>query len=102
MSGSDETIRVLRASPDNVSLRLHLADTILTYGRPEEAEQEYREVIARARQNQPAQTDHHFCRGWGNGETQRGNPAENYSPLHPPGNLQSLRQNHWRWDFGSS
>jgi Tfp pilus assembly protein PilF len=52
MSGGDETIRVLpealRASPDNVSLHLHLADTFLNYGRPEEAEQEYREYGSRS------------------------------------------------------
>jgi len=32
----------LRLSPDNIPLRLHLADTLLGSGRPEEAEKEYR------------------------------------------------------------
>ena len=32
----------LRLSPDNVPLRVHLADTLVGFGRPEEAEKEYR------------------------------------------------------------
>jgi len=35
----------LRLSPDNVPLRLHLGDTLLACGRPEEAEHEYRYAL---------------------------------------------------------
>lgn len=46
MSNSDEALAALREalqlSPDNVPLRLHLAETLLGFGRPEEAEKEYR------------------------------------------------------------
>ena len=41
-----ETLRAaLEASPDNVPLREHLADTLLRYGYAEEAETEYREAL---------------------------------------------------------
>ncbi len=59
MTSSDETLRALREalrlSPENVPLRQHLADTLLSYGRFEEAEQEYRAALARAPQNQALQ-----------------------------------------------
>ncbi|MGB4258975.1 MAG: AAA family ATPase [Phycisphaerae bacterium] len=49
MSSSDETIQALREalrlSPENIPLRQHLAATLLSHGRPAEAEQEYREAI---------------------------------------------------------
>src|ERR1051325_10153678 len=38
----------LRAAPNNVPLRLHLADTLLGHGRLEEAEKEYRDGLALA------------------------------------------------------
>ena len=37
----------LAVSPDNVPLREHLASTLLTAGRAEEAEAEFREALAR-------------------------------------------------------
>lgn len=50
--GADDIIRSLREavrfSPDNVPLRQHLAETLLTYGRLDEAERELREAIAGA------------------------------------------------------
>jgi AAA+ superfamily predicted ATPase len=56
---SNDAIRALRdalhISPDNIPLRQHLADTLLSYGRLDEAEQEYRAGLARAPQNQPLQ-----------------------------------------------
>lgn len=49
MPTGDETIlalrEALRLSPDNIPLRQHLAATLLSLGRPAEAEQEYREAI---------------------------------------------------------
>lgn len=38
----------VRQSPENVPLRLHLADTLLGLGRPDEAEREYRQALALA------------------------------------------------------
>lgn len=50
MTTSHDTVRALRSalkfSPDNVPLRQHLADTLLSLGQPEEAEQEYRQALA--------------------------------------------------------
>jgi SpoVK/Ycf46/Vps4 family AAA+-type ATPase len=42
----------LRVSPDNLSLRQHLADTLLGLARHAEAEQEYRLALAKAPDNQ--------------------------------------------------
>ncbi len=54
MSG-DDSVRALRDalahSPDNVPLRKHLAETLLGLGRAEEAEEEFRHVLARDRNN---------------------------------------------------
>lgn len=51
MSGAEETIQALREalrfSPDNLPLRKHFAETLLKADRFEEAEREYREVLAR-------------------------------------------------------
>ena len=59
MTAGDEIIRSLRealsVSPDNVPLRQHLADTLLSYGRAVEAEEEYRGALALAPQNQKLQ-----------------------------------------------
>ncbi len=44
-----ETLReALRFSPENIPLRRHLAETLLSHGRPEEAEVEFREALAMA------------------------------------------------------
>lgn len=55
MSSGDETIRALRdaiqVSPNNLPLRQHLADTLLSLGRPEEAEPEYREALSHSPDN---------------------------------------------------
>ena len=52
MPHGDEAIQPLReavnVSPDNMPLRLHLAKTLLSFGRFEEAELEYREALRRA------------------------------------------------------
>ncbi len=52
MSSPDETINSLRDalqhSPENVPLRQHLADTLLSLGRGQEAEKEYRLALARS------------------------------------------------------
>ena len=52
MSGND-SVRALRDalahSPDNVPLRKHLAETLLGLGRAEEAEEEFRQVLAQDR-----------------------------------------------------
>ena len=52
MSDQDETIRVLRealkASPDNVSLRRHLADLLTKAGRHDDAVTEFREALKHA------------------------------------------------------
>lgn len=49
MPGSDETLVALRAalkaSPDNVPLRLHLAETLLGYSSFEDAEREFRDAL---------------------------------------------------------
>lgn len=49
MVNSKETLQALRQalqySPDNLPLRLHLADTLLNVGQPEEAEHEYRSAL---------------------------------------------------------
>lgn len=59
MSSSEEIIRTLRnavsVSPDNVPLRQHLADTLLSYGRFSEAEEEYRAGLAMAGSHQNLQ-----------------------------------------------
>lgn len=59
MANGDEIIRSLRealsVSPDNVPLRLHLADTLLSYGYPAQAEAEYRTAASLAPQHQVAQ-----------------------------------------------
>src|SRR5258708_40028009 len=51
-SPSDEALQALRealrASPNNLALRQHLADTLLGHGRFEEAEKEHREALALA------------------------------------------------------
>jgi transitional endoplasmic reticulum ATPase len=51
VAGSDDHERALRdalaVSPDNLPLRLHLADTLLRSGRPSAAEEEFRQVLAR-------------------------------------------------------
>ena len=41
----------LRLSPDNLPLRQHLAETLLALGRLDEAEQEYRQALAQAGDN---------------------------------------------------
>ncbi|MBW4551988.1 MAG: AAA family ATPase [Aphanocapsa sp. GSE-SYN-MK-11-07L] len=50
MSGNLDPIQALRAalnfSPDNVPLRQHLADTLLSQGEPAAAEQEYAQALA--------------------------------------------------------
>lgn len=52
MASGDQAIQSLRAaldvSPDNVPLRIHLAQTLGGLGRHEEAEQEYREALSRS------------------------------------------------------
>ena len=52
MQNSEDAVRALRealrASPDNVPLRQHLADTLLGAGRAGEAEAEYRQALAQA------------------------------------------------------
>jgi transitional endoplasmic reticulum ATPase len=49
----DDNVRVLRDalahSPDNVPLRKHLAETLLGFGRADEAEVKFREALARDR-----------------------------------------------------
>lgn len=56
MSSSDETIQALREalrhSPNNIPLRLHLADTCLSYGRLAAAETEYRAALKLAPNHQ--------------------------------------------------
>ena len=51
----DDSIRALQDalqhSPDNVPLRKHLAETLLGIGRAEEAEEQFREALARDRDN---------------------------------------------------
>jgi len=53
----DETLQALRealrASPNNLALRQHLADTLMGRGRFEEAEKEYREALALAPNSNP-------------------------------------------------
>jgi SpoVK/Ycf46/Vps4 family AAA+-type ATPase len=43
----------LVVSPDNVPLRKHYADALLSHGRPEEAEREYRAALQRSPQEPP-------------------------------------------------
>ena len=49
MSERDEMIeglrQAVRVSPNNLPLRLHLAETLLGLGRPDEAEQEFRSAL---------------------------------------------------------
>jgi AAA+ superfamily predicted ATPase len=56
MASSEEALRVLRdavqLSPDNVPLRQHLADTLLSQGRSGEAEKEYRHALTLAPNDQ--------------------------------------------------
>jgi ATP-dependent 26S proteasome regulatory subunit len=53
--GSDETLTALRAalkaSPDNVPLRLHLAETLLGYSNFEDAEREFKDALRLSPQN---------------------------------------------------
>jgi SpoVK/Ycf46/Vps4 family AAA+-type ATPase len=53
---NDDAIQAIRkaleVSPDNVPLRQHLADTLLSVSRPAEAEQEYRKALALAPSNE--------------------------------------------------
>ncbi len=60
MATGDEIIQALRealsVSPDNVPLRQHLADTLLSYGRFAEAEEEYRAALALSPQALKLQT----------------------------------------------
>src|ERR1700716_2002560 len=55
-SPADEALQVLRealrSSPDNLPLRQHLADMLLSCGRSGEAEKEYREGLALAPNSQ--------------------------------------------------
>jgi AAA+ superfamily predicted ATPase len=44
--------KAIEVSPDNVPLRQHLADTLLSISRPAEAEQEYRKALALAPDNE--------------------------------------------------
>jgi AAA+ superfamily predicted ATPase len=57
MAGFDATLAALReavkVSPDNLPLRLHLADTLLGMGRPDEAEREYKAALATWPDNTP-------------------------------------------------
>ena len=52
---SDDTIdplrEALRHSPDNLPLRRHLAETLMSLGRADEAEEEYKEALSRDRDN---------------------------------------------------
>lgn len=52
MPNSDDALsalrEALRLSPDNAPLRLHLAETLLGFGRPDEAEREYRQGLSLA------------------------------------------------------
>lgn len=43
----------LRLSPDNIPLRQHLADSLLSHGRADEAEKEYRQALAAAPEHVP-------------------------------------------------
>jgi len=56
MTFGDDAIRSLRqaieVSPDNLPLRLHLAQSLVGIGRFEEAEEEYRTALAKAPDNQ--------------------------------------------------
>jgi ATP-dependent 26S proteasome regulatory subunit len=55
-SSSSETLNALREalkfSPQNIPLRQHLGDTLLSLGLPDEAEKEFREALALAPKNQ--------------------------------------------------
>jgi AAA+ superfamily predicted ATPase len=52
MAAGDDVVRSLRealkVSPDNLPLRKHLAETLLSIGRPEEAEKEFRQALAQS------------------------------------------------------
>ncbi|MCY3024382.1 MAG: AAA family ATPase [Planctomycetota bacterium] len=58
MASGDDTIRALREalrlSPDNMPLRLHLAESLLGMGRGSEAEAEFKEALARQHGNAAA------------------------------------------------
>jgi SpoVK/Ycf46/Vps4 family AAA+-type ATPase len=60
MAASPKELKTLRdalqLSPDNVPLRQHYADELLSHGRAEEAEKEYREALAHDRDNAPLKT----------------------------------------------
>jgi tetratricopeptide (TPR) repeat protein len=62
MFGSEATIQALRdalrVSPDNLPLRQHLAETLLGLGRIEEAEQEYRQALASASDDDALKVGH--------------------------------------------
>ena len=55
MPGADDSLRALqeaiRVSPDNLPLRQHLAETLLSAGRPEEAEKEFRGALQQSPDN---------------------------------------------------
>ena len=47
-----ESLReALRHSPDNAALRKHLAETLIQFGKADEAEEEYRDALSRDREN---------------------------------------------------
>lgn len=48
----DELRKAVQLSPENIPLRLHLADSLIRKGQPEEAEKEYRLALAQAPDNQ--------------------------------------------------
>ncbi len=49
----DSLREALKFSPDNVPLRLHLAETLLQMERYDEAEQEFREILAKSPGDKP-------------------------------------------------
>jgi len=55
MAGSNDGLQALREalrlSPDNVPLRQHLAESLMSRGHPDQAEQEYRQALALAPDN---------------------------------------------------
>lgn len=55
MTSSEDTVKALRGalsvSPENVPLRLHLAETLRKLGRLDEAERQYRDALARQPEN---------------------------------------------------
>src|SRR5689334_21349646 len=61
MAETDDMIeglrQAVRLSPDNVPLRTHLGETLLTFGRPADAEKEFRAAL----QLKPDDTKLKFC-----------------------------------------